>query len=293
MEKLLRACALICGALVIGCTGDYQIIDKSETRVVVDSYIQTEKIEELDVLISLDTSGSMYDNYEDVANGMEILKIDIENLTLDYQFGYITMDPYRLGYVGPYDSSSSAIDMLMAPSLLPSTSLEEGFAATYGFLSSEEGLDFIRPEADFLLFLISDEEEQSAITAPIFYDWLHEEFVDVRHDVVAITQVEDSECGYAYDIGYKYEEIANLYNKDAIDICAEDWSVWLSSSSYLTELKDYIVLSETDPIIESIVVYVGGEYTRDWEYIEESNTVQLDFVPDYGVLVEAGYMVEA
>ena len=292
MEKLLRACALICVALIIGCSGDYQIVDRSETRVVVDSYIQTDKIEELDVLISLDTSGSMRDNYDDVATGMEILKIDIENLTLDYQFGYITMDPNRLGYVGPYDSSSSAIDMLMAPSLLPPTSLEEGFAATYGFVSSEEGIDFLRPEADFLLFLISDEEEQSAISATMFYDWLHEEFADVRHDVVAITQLEDSECGYTYDIGYKYEEIANLYNKDAIDICEDDWSVWLSSSSYLTELKDYINLSEPEPILESIVVYVEGEYTRDWAYIEESNIVQLNFVPDYGTLVEVGYKVE-
>ena len=293
MEKLLRACALICGALIIGCSGDYQIVDNSETRVVVDSYIQTNQIEEIDVLISLDTSGSMRDNYEDVASGMEILKIDIENLTLDYQFGYITMDPNRLGYVGPYNSSSSAIDMLMAPSLLPSTSLEEGFAATYTFLSSEEGLNFRRPEADFLLFLISDEEEQSSITATIFYEWLHEEFIDVRHDVVAITQLEGSECGYTYDVGYKYEEIANLYNKDAIDICEDDWSVWLSSSSYLTELKDYINLSEPEPILESIVVYVEGEYTRDWAYIEESNRVQLNFVPDYGALVEVGYKVEA
>ena len=292
MINLLRIFALICGSLIIGCTGDYQVVDRSETRVVIDSYIQANKIEEIDVLISLDTSGSMRDNYEDVAQGMELLRGDIESLTLDYQFGYITMDTTQLSYVGPYDSTSNAIDMLMAPSLLPSTSLEEGFGATYSFLDSEEGLAFRRPEAAFLLFLISDEDEQSAITTDLFYDWLQAEFTDVRHDVVAITQLEDSECGYTYDIGYKYEELSYLYNKDPIDICAEDWSVWLSDSSYLTELKDYIFLSEEKPIIESIVVYVGGEYTTDWNYIEESNKIQLGFVPNYGELVEAGYKVE-
>ena len=61
----------------------------------------------------------------------------------------------------------------MAPNLLPNTFYEEGFGATYTFLDSEEGLAFRRPEAAFLLFLISDEDEQSAITTDLFYDLSH------------------------------------------------------------------------------------------------------------------------
>jgi len=277
--------------LSAACTPDYQVSDQSEVRVVVDSFIQADQLEELDVLVVLDTSGSMSDNYEDVADGMDMLRGDIESLTLDYQFGYITMDPSRLNYIGPYDASSSAIDMLMAPSLLPMTMLEEGFGATYTFLESEEGLGFRRPEADFLLFLISDENEQSAIPTDLFYDWLHDEFQGVNHDVVAITQLEDSECGYTYDIGEKYEELVNLYGKDPIDICEEDWSVWLSNSSYLTQLKDFIVLSEPDPILESIIVYVDQEAIYNWSYIEDTNTIQLGFIPDYGSIIEVGYNV--
>ena len=277
--------------ILCGCQSDISVVDQKETEVVVDSYIQTEKIDEIDVLVSLDTSGSMSDNYDDVATGMEVLRADIENLTLDYQFGYITMDPANLSYLGPYTASSSAIDMLMAPNLLPSTNLEEGFGATYTFLNSEEGLEFRRPEADFLLFLISDEDEQSAITTDLFYDWLQDEFSGVRHDAVTITQLEGSECGYTYDIGYKYEELAHLYNKDPIDICAEDWSVWLSESSYLTELKDHVALSKDDPIVESIVVYVDKESISSWSYNKDSNIVYLDSVPDYGSLVEVGYKI--
>jgi len=273
------------------CTPDYQVSDTKEVKVIVDSYVQADQLKELDVLVALDTSGSMSDNYDDVADGMDILRIDIESLTLDYKFGYITMDPNHPSYTGPYDSSSSTIDMLMAPSLLPTTMLEEGFGATYSFLGSAEGLTFRRPEADFLLFLISDEDEQSAISADLFYDWLHDEFQDVNHDVVTITQLEDSQCGYTYDIGYKYEELANLYSKSAIDICEEDWSIWLSNSSYLTQLRDSIVLTEEDPILESIIVYVNQEAIYDWSYIEETNTVKLGFVPDYGSVVEVGYNV--
>ena len=254
---------LALATLFLGCSGDYQVVDQKEVRVIVDSYIQSEKIDEIDVLIALDTSGSMSDNYEDVADGMEILRSDIESLTLDYQFGYITMDPTNLSYIGPYNSSSTAIDMLMAPSLLDSTRFEEGFGATYTFFGTEEGLAFRRPGADFLLFLISDEDEQSAITADLFYDWLHDEFKDVSHDVVCVVNPDDGNVQntWSNEIGYKYIELSDLYGKDVVDLKAEDWSVWLSDSSYLTQLKDYVNLSESHPILESIIVYVNQEST--------------------------------
>ena len=85
-----RFYATLLSLFIIGCQGsDVSISSQRETRVIIDSFIQPEPVEELDVLISLDTSGSMHDNFEDVANGMELLRSDIEGLTLDYQFGYI------------------------------------------------------------------------------------------------------------------------------------------------------------------------------------------------------------
>ena len=276
----------------VGCGGDYQVIDRQEVKVVVDSYIQSEKLEELDVLVVLDTSGSMSDNYDDVADGMDILRADIESLTLDYRFGYITMDPDNLNYLGPYDASSSAIDMLMAPSLLPMTGPEEGFASTYNFFSSIESYDFRRPEADFLLFLISDEDEQSAISADLFYDWLNDEFQDINHDVVCVVNPDDGTGNdWSNEIGYKYIELADLYGKNTVDLQAEDWSVWLSDSSYLTQRKDFIVLSHSEPIVESIIVYVDQVAIYDWRYVEDTNTVHLNFIPGYGSVVEVGYNV--
>jgi len=280
-------------SMLFACTPDYQVIDTKETRVVIDSYIQVDRLKELDVLVVLDTSGSMSDNYDDVADGMNILRNDIESLTLDYRFGYITMDPTSLSYVGPFDVSSSAIDMLMAPSLLPMTSLEEGFGATYTFFDSEEGLAFRRPEADFLLFLISDEDEQSAISSGLFYDWLLDEFQDVSHDIVCIANPDNSgqQDSWVNEVGYKYIELSDLYGKSIIDIQTEDWSVWLSDSSYLTTQKDYIVLTESNPILESIVVYINQEAIYGWSYIEESNIIQLGLTPDYGAVIEVGYNV--
>ena len=288
-----KALFLLLTIILTSCSPDYQMSESREVEVIVDSYVQAERLGELDVLVALDTSGSMSDNFEEVADGMDILRSDIESLTLDYRFGYITMDPTEIGYIGPFDSTSTAIDMLMAPSLLPNTNLEEGFSATYTFLQSDEGNEFRRPEADFLLFLISDEDEQSAITTDLFYDWLHEEFKDVRHDVACIANPDDENAGWANEAGHKYIELSSLYGKDLLDIKEEDWSAWLSSSSYLTQLKDFITLSNPEPIVDSIIVYIDQEIVYDWRYVEETNTVYLGVAPDYGSVVEVGYNVYA
>jgi len=277
--------------ILAGCQSDITLSDSRETMVIVDSFIQPDPVDQLDVLISLDTSCSMGDNYGDVSSGVELLRLDIEDLTLDYQIGYITMDPTRLSYAGPYDASSSAIDIMLAPSLLPGTQWEEGFAATYMFLNSDEGEEFRREDSDFLLFLISDEDEQSEISADMFHMWLLDEFQDVRHDVVTVVQIEDSWCGSSFDVGYKYAELALFYHKDPIDICEDNWSVWLSQSSYLTQTRDSIVLSDNSPIVSTLVVYVDQVIISDWVYVEEENKVQLGFIPDYGSLVEVGYEV--
>ncbi|MAF25462.1 hypothetical protein CL634_07800 [bacterium] len=271
-----------------GCTTEYQTIDRSETAVIVDSVFQAEKIGELDVLVVVDRSGSMNDDADEVGSGIELFRLDIEGLTTDYRFAFITTDSGTIGYAGYYDSSSSSIELAMAASILPPAADEAGFESTYVFLNNDDGIDFRRPDADFLLFLISDEDEQSSISTSIFYDWLQEEFALVKHDVVAITTTD--ECAYTYGIGYKYIELVNLYGKDAIPICGENWEYWLSESSFLTQMISSISLSQT-PIVESITVYVNHESIYGWSYSEDANMVTLDSVPDYGSLIEVGYKV--
>jgi len=280
--------------IFLGCQSDITVTSQQETAVIVDSIFQSDQIGELDVLVSLDTSGSMIDNYETVGTGIELFRTDIESLTNQYQFGFITMDSNYLNYIGPYDHSSSSIDLMIAPSLLPSTSGEAGFEASYIFLTSEDGIDFRRPDADFLLFLISDEEEQSSISAQIFHEWLQEFFSDIRHDATVITTTPDGDCSNDWNqgtgIGYKYIELSDLYRKDTIDICDEDWEVWLADSSFLTQMISSVQLSQT-PVQESIIVYVDSESIYGWSYDEKSNTVHLDDTPDYGSLIEVGYKV--
>ena len=278
---------------ILGCQADYSVVEKNILEAVSDSFVQANKMGALDILVVLDTSGSMSDNFETVGEGMQSLKSDIELLTDDYRFGFITADPDRLGLQGPYDRHSTDIDLLIAPSLLPSAGREEGFASAYTFSQQASEHNFFRDEADLLLFLISDEEEQSAISAQMFYDWLYQFKKDSRVDAVSIVTLEDSECNVSYGdtIGYKYIELSRLFHKSALDICDKEWSDWVSESSFLTMLKDYVVLTK-QPQDGSIKIYVDGEeLKRGWAYSENHNTVYLDEMPDYGSYVVATYLV--
>ena len=83
-----------------------------------------------------------------------------------------------------------------------------------------------------------------------------------------------------------------MFHKRALDICDKEWSSWVSESSFLTMLKDYVVLTR-QPEDESIKVYIDGlELKRGWSYHKDHNTVYLDKMPDYGSYVVATYLVE-
>ena len=74
---------------VLSCGPDYgmqyEIIEEIQpTEVAIDSLIQPSPPEKLDVLVVLDTSCSMNDNYQQVSTGVELLRQDIEAITTDY-----------------------------------------------------------------------------------------------------------------------------------------------------------------------------------------------------------------
>jgi hypothetical protein len=154
-----------------------------------------------------------------------------------------------------------------------------------------ESVMFFRETADKLFIFVSDEEEQSGIPTNVFADWLKSEFSGVQRDVVSIVTVPDSECeftDYSSNVGYKYIELAQHYGKDGIDICS-DWELWLSNSTFLVGPVDFIKLTYT-PVEDSIKVYIDRFETEQWEYDEETNTVNLFRKPAEGALVEAAYV---
>jgi hypothetical protein len=213
-------------------------------------------------------------------------------VTNDYNIAFINTslrDPY---FVGTFDNTSSIIDFIIAPWALGGDTTEAGFSALYDFANSmPESITFFRETADKLFIFISDEEEQSGIPTNIFADWLRTEFSGAQRDVVSIVTVPDSECEFtdlSANVGYKYIELAQHYGKDGIDICS-DWELWLSNSTFLVGPVDFIKLTYT-PVEDSIKVYIDRFETEQWEYDDETNTVNLFRKPAEGSLVEAAYV---
>jgi len=288
-------------ACLLGCSADYSIITNEveveeiqPSEIYIDSFIQPSKPEQVDVLVLLDTSCSMNDNYTQVSTGVELLRSDLNIVTNDYNIAFINtslMDPY---FVGPFDNTTPIIDFIMAPWTLGGDTIEAGFSALYDFTRTmPESVGFFRETADKLFIFVSDEEEQSGIPVNVFAEWLKAEFNGVQIDVVSIVTIppEESECDaqdYSSTIGYRYAALVQHYGKSAIDICSS-WELWLSNSTFLVGPVDYITLTYT-PIPDSIKIYIDRFETDQWSYDDQTNTVNLFRTPGPGSLIEAVYV---
>jgi hypothetical protein len=281
-------------SFAMGCGQDVYMEDLTETHVIVDSFVQADRIDNLDVLVVLDTSCSMSDNFTAVGEGLATLADDIGDVAVDFEIMFITNDVKDPDYIGPFGANSSDIDFLLAPGLLDhnGSTAEGGYAAHYLFESDPDEIypSFTRDDADLLVFHISDEEEQSSISSELYAAWLRDLKGEQQVDVVSIVST-DTPCG---QIGEKYIDLAvSYFAKSPLDLCEDEWSQWLVDSSFLTAKVDTFQLSQT-PIISSLVVYVDFEvisYEVDWDYDEETNTVHFVNTPEYGQVVAIGYDV--
>ena len=267
-------------------------IEEPETEVVIDFFEQPEKPENLDVLVVLDTSCSMSDNFENVSAGLDILRGDIELLTYDYQMAFINStlkEPYFAGIIGP---DTSSMEIYLTPySLAADGGSESPFASLYTFTTTPEGIEFLRPGVDKLYIFVSDEPEQSIIPVSLFKEWMDEYHEDVTYDVIVIGVNDQSDCDSYYqpdpDDENRFLIFANYYNKMIIDICG-DFQLALAENSFLINPVTYIGLSRF-PVEESIVVYQNGIKEEDWYYLASTNTVYFEFEILEGAAIKVGY----
>ncbi len=231
----------------------------------------------------------MNDNFEQLSIGLEILKTVIMDITDDFNISFINSSLTGDYYSGPFDENSTLADLILAPYLLSRDGKETAYESLYAFATTaEEAVQALRPHADKMFIFISDEEEQSPFSVSVFKEWLDSYTDNIDHDVITISVTESSTCSHSsIDIGYRYNELANYYGKQYIDICG-DWSTALVDSSFLVNLQDYINLKYT-PLVETIVLTRNGQEETQWYYLAETNTIYFDFDPQEGDVIAVGY----
>jgi hypothetical protein len=90
-------------------------------------------------------------------------------------------------------------------------------------------------------------------------------------------------------VGFRYQELTNLYSGQLIDICSENWSQGVADASNQLELREWLDLSKVPANHEEIYVFVDGLEYSDWHYNSSENRVYFDIIPDEEALVEIAY----
>ena len=278
---------------ISGCNNEVAL-QRTDPKVWADYLEQPAETTNLDVLVVLDTSCSMYDDYDRVGSGLVTLRNDIDGLVENSNFGFITTSVANPDFHGPFDSSQT-LDILMTPAQLePQMDNEAGFGSMYSWYNG--GQTFLRDDASLLTIFISDEEEQSGLSPDLWYDEFlsgikvdeNGDPVSDKMDVIAITTLpgpgQSCDSSVSSDIGCNYIKLVrDHYNKEPVDLMSPGWEDWLAGASFLTRIEEQIALTH-QPIVNSIKVYVNGGNpisAADWDYLPETNIVRLNFTPEH------------
>lgn len=135
--------------------------------------------EAVDVLWVIDNSGSMAPIVNDMSDQFHVFIQNFVNLGLDYQMGVVTtdmVDPTHSGRLqGGLISPTTVPDVVTAFTNAASqgssgADVERGLDAAYAALSeplrSTTSAGLVRPNANFAVIVVSDEEDQSVNTTP-------------------------------------------------------------------------------------------------------------------------------
>ena len=318
---VLHNALILCASLIFsGCSPDYGIVTagSGETKIVevevevpiyvevevptdpgliwVDSFIQPQSVDGVDILWVIDTSGSMNRYDPQLMAGIEAMMLALP--PSGWRLAMMSNDPAHSVNESqfplvPGDDIADALDMYNAMSR---GGREEGFDAAYEYIvNNPYAGTWMRHDAALLIVMVSDEEEQSDNYFPVVNDFITW-YASQRNGSVflaSINNVEqvDSVCttpASPIDVGDRYMEATNWFGGTVVDICAEDWSPGVTDASNQLEPYEKITLTH-EPVEESIRVFLNGALFYEWTYLSSDNTIYFTTIPDGGALVEVGY----
>lgn len=245
---------------------------------IVEGFVQIEGLQELDILVFVDRSGSMNVYETKLYSGMTQLWADVETVTTEWSMTFSATDPYALVTEGPYTHVDSDIDMLVGLIGMSKPGGEEGFDAMVEYCG-------VNPDClddDTLIIFISDEEEQSTITAAEFKSFLDSTALK-QYDVISIV-------GNGVDCathGGEYIELVNLLGKTHVDLCS-DWTAALVDFSILFGLIDTWELMY-EPVVSTIQVFDEWQPYPHWTFDSSMNQLLFTVPPDEGSPVTIAY----
>ena len=324
-HKLLKQLLVFVAAVLTGCTTnmDYYIVGSGteiETEVVyetvyeeievpvyievevpadpgliwIDSFIQPQSVDGVDILWVIDTSGSMNRYDAELMAGIGAMLLALPES--GWRLAMLTNDP-------SYASIESQFPLVPGDDIADAENMynnmgrghrEEGFDASYEYLvNNEYAQTWLRYDAALLVVFVSDEEEQSDAHFPTvdgFISW----YQGLRGGSVflsSIVNIDPSEslCNTnASNNGDRYIDATEHFGGQIVDVCSEDWSAGVVDAASRLEPYEHIQLTY-EPVEESIRVFINGSLNYDWYYSATDNTIYFTVIPGGNDLVEIGY----
>ena len=275
------------------------IVSEPDAEIWVESFLQPESYEKIDILWVIDGSCSMMAHRSTLLNGIELMINDLPT-DVNWRLKMITTGDggaVKQPQTFPLTRGDTITDAFHMYNALPNDGMEKGFDAVKNYITLDPyAPTWLRPDAALLTVIVSDEEEQSNMSAVDFQAWYQSTRQTVFLSFIGNIYPEDSVCTYPprlLDVGVKYMDATNYFSGVIIDVCQPDWTAGVSDATQKIDPFEEIELTH-EPYKQTIVVFEDGKImdTAKWTYIEADNTVEFDIIPNEGVLVEIAYSVK-
>jgi hypothetical protein len=266
---------------------DFQTI--AETKWVeptFDLYYIEEAPPGIDIVMALDASGSMSNNWDNYYAQIPNLIAALPDT--EWRITVISADPSKVefqGWITPQDLNPewSLIAQTQQIQNLQGQR-EEGFGASIVFADTYQ--DQLMTDNDLYWVFVSDEDEQSGLTGQqwrsLFGLYKTEPNTKVTAGVIV-----DTGKGCGDQPGDQYVEAATI----VVDLCDPDYGVVMDPlRSRFAPSQDTFALSGT-PTPDSIEVWSDADPVTDWDYSGATNTITVaDPLPVPSTLIVTYYV---
>jgi hypothetical protein len=239
----------------------------------IESFRQVDAYEKIDILWVIDGSCSMMKHKSSLLTGIEAMMNSLP-ADVNWRLKMITTGDGRAvpqSQTFPLTRGDTIADALAMYNALPIDGMEKGFDAVRNYVTLDTyAQTWLRADAAMLVVFVSDEEEQSTMTAVDFQAW----YQSLRSNVFL-------------------SFIGNVKPGTIVDICETDWSPGVQDATQKIEpFTDWELMHI--PYENTIVVFEDGVRLdpAEWTYDPVTNIIEFAEIPTEGVLVEIGYAIK-
>lgn len=274
--------------LFLACNDVTMIADVEYVEPAFDIFETQAPQRGADIILVIDGSQSMEDNWDQVYDTLPTLVNGITQLDFPWRLSAISADPNRVSpqaWLTPGVSEPiwSTVELFQHVTNLDGER-EQGLDSSFKF-ARDFSLEF-NEENDVQWIFISDEEDHSAVTSTLWNTYFGGYRSEQGGQVFASSVVK-TEGGCGDYVGTHYIEVSDV----TLDLCAENYDSLLDPirARPVTTLRTFWL--EEIPQDDFLEVYVDSTLTDLWTYDGNDNTITVDAEIPSGAKVTVTYYV--